>query len=283
MYHWLAKFGIINAKRERWSKKHKIEEQSYLSKFLWMPSPKGKDTWKTYIKYRIEMMQKAMDVYATRKYSRTKLYHYMESNRASDNVAKELTKGKPAVAMVGGANISPSSPIGIRKCLRVPGTRKLINSFKKLGNVVVIFVDEYFTSQTCAKCFKRFDRATKRNRFKVCRNCVPIEHAGITLPDTVVCKKGKRQLRHERLQKKAEILREHDERRAAGQNNVDEPVQHAVYQAPLPRLVSKIQAFFKLMLNDNDEWEYVAEPTTNWHRDIVAAKCILYKGNIDMN
>lgn len=167
MYHWLAKFGIINSKRERWSKNYKTSENQYLHSFLWMPSPKGKDTWKSYIKYRIEMLEQAMNVYATRKYSRTKLYHYMESNRASDKVATKLTKGKPTIAMVGSADMSPNSPIGIKKRLRCPGTRKLVKSFKKLGNCIVMFVDKYFTSQTCAKCFKRFDPATKRNRFKV--------------------------------------------------------------------------------------------------------------------
>jgi len=47
----------------------------------------------------------------------------------------------------------------------------------------------------------------------------------------------------------------------------------------MQRLVSKIVRYFKLELNDSDEWVYAPhQTTTNWHRDIVAAKCILYKG-----
>lgn len=90
--------------------------------------------------------------------------------------------------------------------------------------------------------------------------------------------KGKRQLNRQRFAKLEEIRSAQVERQAAGLINANQQGQHAVNQAPLPRLVSKIQVFFKLMLNEDDEWEYAAEPMTNWHRDIVAAKCILYKG-----
>lgn len=94
----------------------------------------------------------------------------------------------------------------------------------------------------------------QQQKYEECRNCVPIEHSGITLPDVIVSKKGKQQLRRERLQKKATILLEHAEPRAAGQINVNVPGQYAENQAPSPRLVSEIQVFFKL--NDDDEREY---------------------------
>lgn len=264
MYHWLTKLGIRKAKTKRWSKNFIEEEQRHLHSIDWMPSPKGEHTWKSYIENRIAMLEKGMAVYATPKYCRTKLDKYIESNRASDRVAASLTKRMPTIAMIGGANMSPNSPIGIRNRLRCPGTRKLVRSFKKLGNCIVLFVDEYMTSQTCAKCFGRFDPRTKRNRFKVCRNCVPIEQGGVSLPPVIISKAGKRQMQLARREKR--------------QANVNQPVRQAVNRTPKPRLVSKIIVFFKMMLNDAGEMEYTAEKTTNWHRDIVAAKCILYKG-----
>lgn len=133
---------------------------------------------------------------------------------------------------------------------------------------MVLFIDEYMTSQTCAKCFSRFDPRTKRQRFKVCKECVPRDYAGIALhPPKIISQKSKQQMYFKRL------------REAAGQNDVNQPVGQAQNRAPQPRLASKIQVFVKKMLNDAGEFVLNGMPTTtNWHRDIVAAKCIMYKG-----
>lgn len=247
-------------------------EQRHLNSFIWKPSPKGRFKWKFYIENRVALLESGMAVYASYKYTRLKLSKYIESNRASDNIAKSLTNNKPSAIFIGGANTAPNSPIGIKKRLRCPGTRKLVNSFKKLGNCVIIFVDEWMTSQTCSKCFTRFDRRTRSHRFKVCRNCRPIENGALALPRAIVSKIGKRHLKRERRQKRIEIEREHA-------NNVNQPAQIAAFPAPKPRLVSKIKINFKMMLNDAGECElFDDQATTVWHRDIVAARCILYKG-----
>lgn len=64
-------------------------------------------------------------------------------------------------------------------------------------------VDEHFTSQTCAKCFARFNRRTKKHRFKICPHCHANEAA--LLPGMIVSKMSNRQLRKAREQKREEI------------------------------------------------------------------------------
>lgn len=223
------------------------------------------------------MMQDGMSVYATRKYARLSFDKHVESNRASDKTAAALTNKKPSMIYLGAAQMAPNSPIGIKKRLRCPGTRKLLVSFKKLGNCVVRFVDEYYTSQTCAKCFGRFDRRTKKYRFKVCTQCHPT-----AMPKVIVSKSSNRRMQQLRMQKRLE-QRDQNE---AERDSVNQEVRIAAYpnRPDAQRLVSKITVFFKKHLNVAGEW--IADETqtkTVWHRDIVAAKCILYKGIMQLN
>lgn len=263
-----------------------MEKEHLLSYPVQTPSPKGKRTYVTYIEHRLAMMTDGMAVYATRKYARLSFDKFVESYRASDEIAAGLTNKKPSMIYLGAGQIAPNSPIGIKRRLRCPGTRKLLASFKKLGNCVVRFVDEWMTSQHCAKCFQQFDRRTRNDRFKVCNDCHRIEIEGMPEPNAIVSQLGKRQLKKLREEKKAEL---DAARRAARQANinlpeVNEPIVRRTfrYRPNRPakeRLVSKIVVFFKKMLNDAGEWEPIPdESKTVWHRDTVAAKCILYKG-----
>ncbi|XP_031620919.1 uncharacterized protein LOC116339277 [Contarinia nasturtii] len=147
-----------------------------------------------YIAYYVKMMKPAMAVYTTRKFIRLRLDKYIEENRASDKIAASLTKKKSALVFIGAAQIAPNSPIGIKKRLRCPGLRRLLNSFKKLGNCIVRLVDEYNTSQTCAKCFRPFDRRTKSDRYKVCQHCIPSEDESSqwNLPNVIITMKSNR-------------------------------------------------------------------------------------------
>lgn len=206
------------------------------------------------------MMTEGLGVYATRKYARLNFDKYVGENRAMDNFAASLTKKMPSIVYLGAAQVSPNSPIGIKKRWRCPGNRKLLRSFKKLGNVIVRFVDEYFTSQTCARCFGRFDPRTKPNRFKVCQQCHMDENA--LLPRQIISTASKRQLKKWREQQRIE-------------GNPTRPAGTS--------LVSKIIVFYKCYLNDAGDLVYFDDQTkTVWHRDIVAAKCILYKGIIEL-
>lgn len=213
-----------------------------------------------------------MAVYATQKYARLSFDKYVESNRASDQFAVQLTRKQTSMVYLGAAQMSPNSPIGIKRRLRCPGTRKLLASFKKLGNCVVRFVDEYYTSQTCAKCFGRFDRRTKANRFKICQQCVPNDAA--LLPGMIISKMSSRQLQKLRKQKRVEQRQQPQPQNFNQPGNAVNPIRPIKQN----RLVSKIVVFFKRHVNEDGDLVYIAEPKTVWHRDIVAAKCILYKG-----
>lgn len=242
--------------------------------FGYMPSPRGVH-WRSYIEQRARLLHRGLAAYATRRYARHDLHHYIESNRESDKVAAMITNNMPTMIYLGAAEMSSNRPIGIKRRKRCPGTRKFLVSVKKLGHSRVKFVDEYFTSQTCGNCFGRFDRNTRNKRFKYCRNCQANPEAG--LPPKIVTPLNKRV--------RNQIKR--DQR-----DNPDYP------RCPLPKMIS----FYKEWpLNNVDanlgeaeaeaEWEGIEDeteeqiieeeelpPSVVWHRDIVAAKCILYKG-----
>ncbi|XP_031635256.1 uncharacterized protein LOC116348406 [Contarinia nasturtii] len=153
-YHFKAKYGKRKRKSDQWTELLQKQRELDYKRYAFFPSPKGRSHWMCYIAYYVKMMKPAMAVYTIR----FRLDKYIEENRASDKIAASLTKKKSALVFIGAAQIAPNSPIGIKKRLRCPGLRRLLNSFKKLGNCIVRLVDEYNTSQTCAKCFRPFDR-----------------------------------------------------------------------------------------------------------------------------
>ncbi|XP_055302910.1 uncharacterized protein LOC129568699 [Sitodiplosis mosellana] len=266
-YHFRAKYGKRKRKSEKWLRLFTELEQHDRNQYPFYPSPKGASNWMSYIEHRVKMLQPGMEVYTARKYIRLNLDKHIEETRASDTIAAFLTRKLPSLIFLGAAQMAPNSPIGIKKRLRCPGVRKLLNSFKKLHNCVVVMVDEYKTSQTCAKCFRPFDRRTKKDRYKVCRQCIP-HAANITtdkhLSSVIISKKSNRSYQRERRHVVAEYER----------LNV-----HPVYSHGL---VPKHNVWFKnWQLNTDNTWNDSRHPhqqNTVWHRDEVAAKCILYKG-----
>lgn len=165
-YHWNAKQRKRDRKAERWTQAFKAAEINDRIGYVVMPSPRSIH-WRSYVEHRLRMFEAGMVTYANQKYSRLALDKYIESNRAIDKIAAFLTNKQKTIAYIGAAEISPNSPIRIRKYVRCPGVRKLVHAFKKLGNVYIRYVDEYYSSQTCAKCYSRFDPRTRRDRFKV--------------------------------------------------------------------------------------------------------------------
>lgn len=254
-----------------------------------MPSPKGAN-WLDYIHHCLRMFEYAIATYTTEKYTNLRFNKYIHSVRASDQKAGELVNYQPAIVFFGAADPPANSPIKIKKHVRVPGSRKLINSFKKRGNVVVIPVNENFSSQTCARCYGRFNRRYKSHRFKVCQNCRPCHEA--MLPPMIVTLKGKRRQRDDRLQ---HFLMEQE-----AEANGTQPDQRIV-----DSLLSKVLIHrYEWLVNPENgvmedvsivnavvrDQEIAAEYLTGgvlqtprirktvWNRDIVAAKCILIKG-----
>lgn len=131
-----------------------------------MPSPRGSQ-WIPYIRHRLRMLERGMAAYATRQYARHRMDKYIEENRTIDKLAKRLTNDKPTIIYMGAVEMSPNSPIRIKKHVRCPGNRRLATAIKKRPGCVIRYVGEYNTSQTCAKCLKAFPRNTRSHRFKV--------------------------------------------------------------------------------------------------------------------
>lgn len=198
-YHWNAKQRTRNSKAKRWTKDYVAEEQNDLNNrniYPATPSPIGQN-WLDYIRHRVKMMKKGMEAYATAKYARLGADKHIQSQRAVNRIAGKLVNYRPALIFMGNVDASPNSPIRIKKNVKCPGLRKLTNAFRKRRNCIVMPVDEYFSSQTCAKCYGRFDRNTLSHRFKKCHDCRPT--SAEFLPPIIVSNTRKRDLQANRV------------------------------------------------------------------------------------
>lgn len=218
-----------------------------------------------YVVHRLRMIDRGIEAYATKQYTRIRLDQYIESNRILDKTVGKMVNYQAAVVYVGAAQWSPSSPIKIKKHVRAPGVRKIVQALKKRRNCYMIFIDEYMTSQHCGRCVKRYPLATKSHRFKKCVNCKPI--ASIRPAPKIVTTLGNRVLRRQR----AEMYEREPEAVIAARNRGKR------------RMLSKVVRYHKNWQTDADG--QIVEPatplTTVFHRDISAAKLILEKGKFD--
>ncbi|XP_031629529.1 uncharacterized protein LOC116344859 [Contarinia nasturtii] len=192
----------------------------------------------------------------------------MESNQVNDNIAVTVTNNEPSIIIFGASEMPPNRPFGLKRRKRCPGSRKFLVSVKKLGHSVVKMEDEWVTSQTCANCQERFPANTKPHRFKVCYGCkakpiARLPDSFASLPDIIVATVSKRALQKGRKEIKRRI-------RNGNYQDVEKILRNG-------RLMSKVKVTYKNWpLNVQGD---VASPQTAvWHRDIVAAKCIMLKG-----
>ncbi|XP_055322421.1 uncharacterized protein LOC129578217 [Sitodiplosis mosellana] len=241
------------------------------------PSPRN-ISWRHYIEHRLRMSQDGIAAYSQKNYARLRLDKHIEWRRAIDLIGGKLVHFKTAIINIGAAEISPNCPIRIKKYVRCPGVRKLIAAFKRRGNCVVRLVDEYMTSQHCARCFKRFPIWTKSKRYEKCNDCQPDER--VELPRTIYTNVSKRVLQMQR-----KIMRTWEEMRDQG-----DAIAAILTQRNSGRLVSKKQRFFKTWQPNaavNAGTEDAAQSRkllkSLWHRDISAAKLIMYKGSLSIN
>lgn len=107
-----------------------------------MPSPRD-TSWRHYIEHRLAMSQNGIEAYSQRPVARLHLDKHIEWHRAIDRIAGKLVRHKAAIIFMGAAEIAANSIISIKKYVRCPGTRKLIQAFKNRGNCIVRLVDEY--------------------------------------------------------------------------------------------------------------------------------------------
>ncbi|XP_031629516.1 uncharacterized protein LOC116344848 [Contarinia nasturtii] len=248
-FHWQTGQNVRNAKAKRWTKAFIEEERRDRENrelYPVMPSPKG-SYWLNYIKHRVKMMKHGICAYSTAKYTRLALDKHIKSSSVVDNWVEKVTDKQSTLFLFGADGEVPSdSRISIKKYVRCPGVRKTLRSIKKRRNCVIDLVDEWGSSQTDARCMKRFQNQPKSARFKKCR-CIP--DARTLLPIKIVSKLGKKDLSEFRLLQRAmnEALEE------------NEP------------LLSKVKSYYK-------NWQLNLECSVTWHRDVVAAKNILLKG-----
>lgn len=239
-----------------------------------MPSPRN-TTWQHYIGHRLRMSTDGITTYTQRKYARLQLDKHIEWHRAIDRIAAKLVNHKSALIFVGAGGNDANSPIRIKKHVKCPGTRKLVHTLKRRSNCVIRMVDEWMTSQHCGKCFTRFPQWTRPKRYKQCDNCVPDERLGIT--ELIVTNVSKRVLQFERA-----IMRVW--RQMAQDGNA---IAATLMGRNQKRLVSAKQRFRKTGQPNAMEAasEEAARPQevqkTVWHRDISAARLILYKGTLN--
>lgn len=274
-YHWETKHGVRDAKGKKIANDFSAIETLDRNQIAWvigeMPSPRC-SSWFSYIEHRLNMMNMGIETYTCRSYARLSLDKHIESHRTLAQIAAKLVNHASAIIFLGASgSTSPNSPIRIKKHIRCPGTRKLIGAFNNRGNCVIRMVDEYMTSQHCARCLKRFDIRTRSHRFKKCLDCLP--NAIVRLPTLIVTNVSKR-----KMQMKKAIISVWRDMAMMG----DAIAAALTQQQSTGRLVSKKKRFLKTWQPTADlnvDVENGAQSlTTVWHRDIVAAKLILYKG-----
>lgn len=308
-YHHLNKQHIRNRRAERYTRQFTTFEQNDLNdrtKYAQLPSPKGVN-WRDYIRHRLHTMKKAVRAYTTEKYTHLRFDKYVETNRTCDKIAAMLVRilncnfpltfempcelneivsflilfrcNRPIVSRVlstwGGAAIPPNSPIRIRGNIRAPSNRKIQKSINKMRGNVVRKVPEDRTSRLCARCFEPFPLNTLSHRFKKCDFCWPdLDEWPVTLklPEKIVTMRSGRDYKGQRKQMREALI-------------VDHPNQPGGFVSKMVcyRKNWRQNAFEDLDRVGLDFSEDVTIPaiSTIWHRDITAAKLILYKGVCD--
>lgn len=156
--------------RDRMTGTYKEKEKLELKSYTKMPSPRS-SYWLAYIEHRMTMFVDGMKVYARRKYKWLDFDNYVEKTRRMDEMAKFLTKNQPSLVLPGDGDMHHAAPIGVRRTLRPPHSRKLEASIKKLRHSDILRTPEPYTSQTCPNCLERFPAGSKNKRTKTCLNC----------------------------------------------------------------------------------------------------------------
>lgn len=202
----------------RMTSRYTHEEQRIFKSFEVAPTPRA-ETWKSYIEFSLKTLPNRLATYTTRKYSQLELHKYIETNRATDNVANLMTAKRKAAVFLGDAKFPADSPIGLKRQKRSPGERKLEVSLKKSGKVDVLYVPEAYTSQTCPHCKRRFPKSTKSHRYKVCVHC-----PGEPIATKIITNRSQRRRQREKrmakgptveLESRAERSKRHREERRA--------------------------------------------------------------------
>lgn len=97
-FHWETKSGVRDRRAKHLTHYHTLKEQQDVVGRN--PSARG-ETWSSYIKHRLRMLQSGMSVYARRKYAYLDFAKYVETNRVLDKIALKLTKNQATIIYLG--------------------------------------------------------------------------------------------------------------------------------------------------------------------------------------
>lgn len=175
------------------------QEQRVFKSFEHAPTPRG-ERWRDYIAFKLKMFANGIAIFTRRKYSQLAMHRYIQTNRAIDNVANQITNNQPTIVYFGDAIFPSDSPIGMKGKKRCPAERKVIVSLKKPGKTDVRFTSEAYSSQTCPHCKRRLSKRTKSDRYKMCINC-----PGVPVATAIVTDRSRRRRQRERKQIIAEF------------------------------------------------------------------------------
>jgi hypothetical protein len=209
------------------------------------------------------------------------------------------TNGKPSIIYLG-QPVNPKCPFKLAKHVRCPGNRKLSKSINKMPGNVIRRTSEYDTSNNCGRCFKRFPAAMKNMRYKVCENCVLNANdwpETLQPPTKIVTVKNTEMLRLDRdewvdaaIEQNPNLNREQTQRDA--QRYVSKVICYRKNWQQIDAATEEdeadgiLQDLRVLYITNEDGCEVDVEPQnqrvlkTVWHRDISAAKLILYRGKL---
>lgn len=223
-------------------------------------------------------MENGIATYSNRNYARLRLDKHMEWHRAIDKLACQLVDHKPAIVFIGAGHIAPNSPISIQKRVRCPGTRKLVEAFEKRGNCYVFTVHGTRMAHITIvwQMFPSISTPNQKLPLQEMRRLSTESSFNAANTDRHKCEQAKA------LQMKWTIMKIWGE-----MGNRGNAIAAALAQRNTARLVSKKQRFLKTwapnaVIADAEE-DAEAQPRkvlkTVWHRDISAAKLILFRGN----
>lgn len=285
-YHNMTQQNIRDRRAKTWTANFeancRTEREQYFEQTGQPLSPVS-STYTDYILHRLTHLDDALAVYTTKKYTRLAFCKYTRAQSTMDTIVNDMVvlpkTGKRNLIILGGTEFHASSPI--KKYRRCPGIRKLITTIKKRTNCDAISVDEYNTSQVCARCFGFFKSSEfekqrhkkwewKGHRMRNCSDCKPNE-TYMPLPRFIETKASPKEIQMDVLKR--------TQRTYAKYNTIvaDEAAEYEKgFMLQYGDLTYRRSITKQLQANYNSDREKPLKCV--WNRDVVAGRNIMVKG-----
>lgn len=112
------------------------------------PSSRSPNTV-AYLAYKLSIMQRATQVYMSKKYTQMLFAKYQRKQTVHANIANDIANGKRTLLFMGSPPAHENSPI--RGHVKAP-LHKLFDVIKNHPLIWVVVIDEYLTTQLCSHC-----------------------------------------------------------------------------------------------------------------------------------